>query len=78
MGCVNPPHSSYNGPPNNKIQSMIQSAAQCNVNVFQLMVYRVKQSKINASNKGSYLEPNIVVVIAQLYIAVHTLTLNHQ
>ena len=53
---------------------MIQSAMQCSVFGFPVMVYRVMQSKINASNKGTYLEPNIVVVIAQLYIAVHALT----
>ena len=77
MGWVNPPHTSCNSPPNRLIQSMIQSAAQCSVYVFQLMVYRLVQSKINASNKGSYLEPNIVVVIAQLYIAYHALIRHH-
>ena len=56
---------------------MIQSAMQCSVFGFPVMVYRVKQSKINASNKGSYLEPNILVVIAQLYIAIHTHTQYH-
>ena len=53
---------------------MIQSAMQCSVFGFPVTVYRVVQSKINASNKGSYLEPNISVVIAQLYIAIRTLT----
>ena len=56
---------------------MIQSAMQCSVFGFPVMVYRVMQSKINASNKGTYLEPNIVVVIAQLYIAIHTLLQYH-
>ena len=56
---------------------MIQSAMQCSVFGFPVMVYRVKQSKINASNKGSYLEPNIEVVIAQLYIAIRTRTQYH-